>query len=271
MQHSLLKYLGGKHTMKSKIIPRIKKTSRFCSVFLGSGGVEFSLDPIGVNEVWNDLDAELINFYNILRSPDTFGSFQRLCELTPFSETEFLASKATLETPLSYFGSSVVRAWRFFVRNRMSRGGSGKSFATHSSRLRRDIGENVSAWLSVVEGLPEFHNRIKYVEIRQMDFRDFIKKYDSFDTFFLCDPPYLPSQRVAGSYTEELTEQDHIDLLEILSDIQGYFLLHGLESDLYRGYKEKHNWTKETFPRKKSSSSKKSKPIYNEIIWRNYQ
>ena len=272
MQRSLLRYFGGKRLLSSKVEKLLPSDIvHFRSVFLGGGGLEFNLSPIGVSEVWNDLDGQLINFYSVLKNPELFSKFQFLCELTPFSEEEF--SKASFMSNLNgvdTFGENVLLAYCFFVSNRMSRGGDGKSFATSTSRLRRGMNEQVSAWLGVVDNLVDFHERIKYVEIRKMDFADFIRKYDSEDSFFYLDPPYLPSTRKAGGYDFEMSEPDHVALLAILSSISGRFLLHGYPSDLYEDFARSNNLDSLEIPVKKHSSSGKVKPEAIEKLWSNY-
>jgi len=268
--NALLRYFGGKNTMKSKIIELIPDYKHFRSVFLGSGGVEFSLSPINSSEIWNDLDGELTNFYQILQNRHTFQEFATTCELTMFSEVEFEKAKHRLDIPLNYFGPSVPRALSFFIRNRFSRGGDGVSFATSTSRLRRKMNEQVSSWLSVVDGLEDFHQRCKYVEIRKMHFREFIPKFDIPESFFYLDPPYYPTTRTAGGYEFEMSELEHEELLELLQDISGNFLLHGYKNPLYATFAEKNGWREKSFEVSKSSSSSKTKPKALETVWMNY-
>lgn len=256
--------------MRKKVIELLPDCRHYRSVFLGSGGLEFSIDPNGKSEIWNDYDGSLMNFYKVLQSPGSFKEFQRLCTLTLFSETEFEAAKLSSSVPFEYFGESVNRAWKYFIRNRFSRCGDGHTFAIPTARLRKGINENVSAWLSAVEGLPEFHKRLQVVDLRQMDFRYFIKKYDREDALFYCDPPYLPESRVAGQYELEMTEQDHVQLLDILANISGKFLLHGYNSNMYNSAAKLHGWNKTELDIAKSSSHSKEKPIATEVIWRNY-
>jgi DNA adenine methylase len=271
MNRSVLRYFGGKRLLSSRILPYIPKNYKhFRSVFLGGGGLEFNLNPLGVSEVWNDLDSNLINFYSVLQNPETYKSFCFLCELTPFSEEAYTKASFLSSLPIENFGDSVLLAYSFFISNRMSRGGDGKSFATPTKRLRREINENVSAWLGVVENLPEFHNRIKYVEIRKMDFRDFIEKYDTEESFFYLDPPYLPCTRKAGGYDVEMSESDHEDLLKIISRMKGRFLIHGYPSDLYETFSQENGWSSVELPTKKHSSSQKEKPDAIEKFWVNY-
>ena len=85
------------------------------------------------------------------------------------------------------------------------------------------MNENVSAWLSAVEGLPEAHARLGRVEIRNMDACEFIQKYDHPKALFYCDPPYLHQTRhekaANNEYTHEMTFEQHDNLLSRLSAI----------------------------------------------------
>ena len=266
-----MRYFGGKRMLSNKILPLIPNNYKhFRSVFLGGGGLEFKLPCHGVSEVWNDLDSQLMNFYSVLQNPEKFRSFCFLCELTPFSEDSFKVASYFTSLPIETFGDSVLAAYYFFVSNRFSRGGDGKSFATSTSRLRRGINEQVSAWLSVVESLPEFHERIKYIEIRKFHFSDFIEKFDSLDSFFYLDPPYMPETRKAGGYEVEMTKDDHEHLLKLLSTLEGRFLLHGYPSELYDDFAEENDWFSEEMTVKKHSSSSQEKPSAIEKVWMNY-
>ena len=57
--------------------------------------------------------------------------------------------------------------------------------------------------------------------------------YDTPQTFFYCDPPYVPSTRRAGVYKHELTDEDHQELVELLKQIQGRVMLSGYPNELY--------------------------------------
>jgi len=270
IKQAFLKYIGGKFNMRKRILEMLPKCRHYRSVFLGSGGIEFSIDPLGKSEIWNDYDKGLMNLYQVIQNETLFKEFKALCEKTMFSEAEFENAKMSLAIPFEYFGTSVPWAWKYYVRNRMSRMGDGVSFAVPTSRLRRDMNENVSAWLSAIEGLDAFHKRLKYVELRQMDFEYFITKFDREDAFFLADPPYLPSTRAKNLYNVEMSETDHIRLLETLSEIKGKFLLHGYNNALYEQYAKQNGWLSVNFELKKSSSSVKDKPVAVETVWKNY-
>lgn len=242
----------------------------YASAFFGGGADLFFHPPLGASETANDIDGNVVNFFKVLQTPALFEEFRKLCELTPYSEEVFEASKALLRV-FGYFGESVNRAYHFFIVNRLSRGGSGESFNTRTKRLRRQFSEQVSSYLSSIENLQTFAERLKYVEFRKMCFKDFIPMYDSPETFHFLDPTYLPETRVAGTYANEMTPEDHVDLLRILATCEGKFMLCGYPSKMYEDAAELHGWKSKTFKVKKSSSSAETKPVADETIWMNYE
>lgn len=270
MKQTLLKYHGSKFSWRSKIIPLLPDYTHFSSVFLGNAGLEFSLPYVGVSETWNDYSNNLSNLYLVLQNKGMFAEFSRLVGLTLFSETEFWTAKQVVDSPFEYFGPSVNLAWRYYIMNRLSYAGRGTNFATPTSRLRRDMNENVSAYLSAVAYLPEFHKRLQFPDIRCMHFRDFIPQFDRLDGLLYCDPPYMFSTRKSGGYEIEMTDEEHEELLKLLSKIKGKFMLHGFDSELYQRFEKEFGWKRHEFILSKSSSSSKIKPKMKEIIWMNY-
>ena len=48
-----------------------------------------------------------------------------------------------------------------------------------------------------------------------------------------ADPPYLLSTRSREQYNHEMSEEQHIELLEALLKHKGYVMISGYDSDLY--------------------------------------
>ena len=264
---SPLKYHGGKSYLAKKILSLLPPRDTWHlwrEPYFGGGSVTFALDPEGISEAVNDIDGELTNFWMVLR--DIPDRMLRALWATPLSQDMFENSVDFAAQP-----DRVRKATQFFIRCRQSRQGLMQDFATPTSRVRRGMNENVSAWLSAVDGLPEVHERLRRIEIRNMDACDFIRKYDHKDAVFYLDPPYLHETRVSqNAYRHEMSFEDHGRLLAVLGSIQGKFLLSGYRSDVYDEAAEAFGWNRTDISIDNKASSKKTKDTKTECIWRNY-
>ena len=99
---------GGKALHLRWLLPRLPECCHYIEPFGGSAVVLLNW-PISPIETYNDLDAEVVNFLQMVREqPD---ELQRLIDLTPYSRAEFAASLGPSEHL-----SNVERARRFYVR-----------------------------------------------------------------------------------------------------------------------------------------------------------
>lgn len=262
-----IKWHGGKSYLASWIVehfPSRDEYTHYNEPFAGGLSVLFAHDPNGKSEAVNDLNGGLTNFWRVLaQTPDRLI---RALWGTPLSQSEFLEALRCNHDP-----DAVKRATAFFIRYRQSRQGLGKDYCTPTTRTRRGMNENVSAWLSAVDGLPEAHERLRRVEVRNMDAVDFIRVYDHEKALFYLDPPYLHETRVTKSdYEHEMSEEDHCRLLECLTKIKGKFCLSGYPSNLYERFAEKNRWHVVWKEIDNKASGKKSKEKKIEVLWRNY-
>lgn len=263
-----LKWHGGKTYFAEWIISFMVPHLHYVEPYAGGLAVLLRKNPEGVSEVINDLDAELTNLWRVLKDDGDFEDFKRKVEATPFAESVFedAAEICTDDSP-------VDRAVKFFIRCRQSRQGLQKNFATLSkNRTRRGMNEQVSSWLTAIDGLPEIHERLKRVVIVNDDAVTVIRREDSPNTFHYCDPPYLHETRVVtDAYSHEMTVEDHERLLVALTELKGKFLLSGYRNDLYDGFTDRHGWTRVDREIDCKASSAKEKPKRVESLWMNYR
>jgi len=192
--------------------------------------------------VYNDIDEGLVNFFRVLRDPEKFGKFYARAVLSPYSKTEYR------DGTWQGCEDDIERAYRWFVAIRMSFSGAirgGWSF--NITKSRRGMAGAVSRWLSILEELPTIHERFRQVQVEQLDFREVIPKYDTVNTFFYLDPPYLLETRKATKlYNYEMTTEDHKDLVEILLGVKGMVMLSGYINKLYEEL-ERRGWERKDF------------------------
>lgn len=263
-----LKWHGGKFYLAKRIIERFPSHLHYVEPYFGGGAVLFAKPAQwveGHSEVVNDIDGELMNFWRVLKYDTYFQYFRRCVEATPFSQQEWERACGTAEA------GNIRDAVAFFIRYRQSRQGLGKDFATLSrNRTRRGMNEQVSSWLSAIEGLPEAHERLKRVVILNRDALDVIRQQDGPKTLFYCDPPYLHETRVTtGDYQHEMTYEQHEDLLHCLSLIKGKFILSGYPSALYDKIAYEESWHRDDIDIDCKASGGKTKPKRVESLWRN--
>ncbi|MEZ6048754.1 MAG: DNA adenine methylase [Planctomycetaceae bacterium] len=166
-----LKWHGGKYYLSQRIIDLMPKHLHYVEPFGGGLAVLLNKNPFdarhqwgevsyeqGISEVVNDVYGPLQNFWNVMKDTGSFAEFERIVNVTPFSEVEFDDSAEGL---IPNVDLDVEAAVSFFVRCRQSRAGSFKSFATLSrNRTRSRMNEQASAWLSAVGGLADVHDRL---------------------------------------------------------------------------------------------------------------
>jgi len=283
-----LKTHGGKRYLAKKIIdlfppkcgnpnkPATNDTGYLHYVEPYAGGLSVLLanDPEGISEVANDLNKDLSNFWRVLQGKNGFYDLERLCDTTPFSQLEWDDSEVEMMVPIEVGGSTaVVRAWRFFVYCRQSLAGRMKGFSGITrTRTRRGMNNEVSAWLTVIEGLPEVHKRLQRVLVLNKPALTVITGQDGPRTLFYLDPPYLHETRTTtkdyGQY--EMTREDHATLLDTLGGVEGRFLLSGYPSKLYQDYATRHNWQRRMFKLPNNAAGGNNKRIMTECVYANY-
>lgn len=261
------------HTMLAGESQRLMHGCRRCK----QAGAAYQLAACyqGCSEAVNDINGELMNFWSVLQSEDLFTDFVRFVGMKPFSEVEFKDAKEWSGAGHATDEFAIEAAATFFVRYRQSRQGLGRDFATMvKTRTRRRMQDQVSAWLSAIDGLPEAHERLKRVAVFNRPALDVIKQQDGPSTVFYLDPPYLHETRHGSGknreYEHEMTATEHEQLLHALYEIKGKFLLSGYFSDLYGDCAEVFGWRRIEKQIDKKSSSLGVKPKSVECLWMNF-
>lgn len=257
-------WYGGKYSHLDWLLPLLPETTHYCDVFGGSAAVLINRVPSPV-ETYNDLDSELVNFFRVLRD-DKDALIERI-GLTPFSREELaLACSEPLE-PLT----DLERARRFFVRARQVRTGlaqtaSAGRWAHCLLTSRAGMAGAVSRWLGSIDDLSAIAQRLLRVQVENVPALEVINRYDSPETLFYCDPPYVHETRGdSKAYAHEMTNEDHEALAEKLHKIQGKVALSGYAGSLYDNlYK---GWRKVESPAKLCHSVKQERV---EVLWINY-
>ncbi len=267
-----LKLVGGKSYLKNDIQRLAPPHTLRLYACAGGWSEGWDWHVEGTGEVVNDVDGHLVNFYEVLAEPKLRKELVERLRLTPFSHPQWRKSREFLATRIPKEVTKVQRAYHFFVMTRQSMLGAGDSFAPVShSRVRRGILEQVSAYLSAIDGLAEAGARLQEVLFLSEVCWTLVKKYDKKGVFIYLDPPYHPSVRQPGLYRHEMTEEQHDLLLEALGKLKNAkFMLSGYRCKAYDAAAKRYGWRRVDIPKKNSSSKKKEKETKLESLWANY-
>ena len=225
-------WYGGKYSHLDFILPHLPTDCKhFCDVFGGSAAILINREPVPV-ETYNDLDSELVNFFRILRNHP--AELTRAVSLTPFSREELvLACTPSEGLP------DLERARRFYVRARQTRTGLAQTssegrWAHCVLTSRAGMAGAVSRWLGSAEFLPEIAQRLLRVQIENAPAVDVVRRYDTDDTVFYVDPPYVHETRGdANAYAFEMDDRAHEELAGVLNGARGHVVLSGYRNPLY--------------------------------------
>jgi DNA adenine methylase len=278
---SPLKYFGGKSYLAPKVVALMPPCRTYVEPFLGGGSVLLARPPEGA-EVANDLDGHLATFWSVLRDERLFELFRRRCEATAFSERDWGHACILLDFPnpvlygardwiegVSPDTTAVLTAWAVFVRSRMSLSGRGVSHAPISrTRSRRGMQEQVSAWLTAVEGLPAVHERLRRVRVTCRDALELVAETDDPETLFYLDPPYHPESRAAGGYAVDFDARAHERLLALVVTLKGKVILSGYHGEAYD--RSLAGWTRHEHDQANHSSGTAVKRRMTECLWTNF-
>lgn len=257
-------WYGGKYSHLEWLLPLLPACTHYCEPFGGSAAVLLNREPSPV-ETYNDIDGEVVNFFRVLR--DRKEALLEAIGLTPFSREEFELACS----PLTNGVSDLERARRFFVRARQVRTGLAQTasigrWANCLLTSRAGMAGAVSRWLGSVEGLAEIAQRLLRVQIEHSPALDVIKRYDSEETLFYCDPPYPHESRGdSKAYAYEMTNYEHKQLAAVLHRVKGKVALSGYHCELMD--KLYGDWHCVEAPARLCHSVKKPR---TEVLWVNY-
>lgn len=126
----------------------------------------------------------------------------------------------------------------------------------------------ISRWLGAIEDLPQITERLLRVQIENRPASDVINLYDSPDTLFYCDPPYVHETRGdVKAYGYEMTNREHADLAKLLNEARGMVAVSNYQCELMDQLYPPPKWHK-TLSGARTNHATKGTRI--EVLWTNY-
>lgn len=236
LESSPIRWFGGKNRLdlKNWILPILKTIPHrvYIEVFGGSGSLLIAKTP-SFQEVYNDIDKSLYEFFNVLSTEELFEKFYRKVSVLPYSRQIF---EESFENQKSEDLIERVSSWFIVMRGLF---GSIPDIKTWSRSYK-----SKDAWLNCLEGLPNITKRLQPVLLENLDWKDCIDKYDSWmdeEVLFYLDPPYIQYTRKGGKYKHEMSNGDHKELVERILKLKSHVVLSGYENEIYKPL-EQNGW-----------------------------
>lgn len=215
-------WVGGKARKASNIVDAFPTPSTykvFVELFAGSLSILLAKPKGNHMEIINDKNEHLMNFWMQLR--DDHKRLQWELQTLPYSQSLYRRYSDSLRS--EGFLDDLERAVRWFYVQRaevLGRSGSGTwSFSTASMKLKYGINGNAVAYQNAVASFPLLVERLKEVQMPCMDYLQVLRYFDSPETLFYADPPYIGSEAYYGG------PFDHEGLAKALNAAQGKIVL----------------------------------------------
>lgn len=223
------RWFGAKWRMWPTIAPLMPPHETYVEPFAGSLAIFLQKAPAEI-EVVNDLDGDIVNFFEQLRS--NTDALIHAIQCTPYARTELMRADAHLKTETD----PLERARLFYVLCQQGWGGK-KHRGRRSWRYQRrsNGGKNVIGEWNDTEHLWAVAWRIRQAFIESDDALSIIDRYDGPTALFYIDPPYaLESRRRPDhGYDHEMTDADHAALLQRLQALEGHAIVSHYPHPLY--------------------------------------
>lgn len=200
-------WVGGKSLLAKHIISLMPPHERYVEVFGGALSVFYQKEPSKV-EIVNDINSNLINLHRIIKTrPDSLSA-----ELNSMlrSRELFYSIKEGKIKPRN----EIQKAAFYFYLISISFGSKGDNFAMGKSRNQKNIYRDFSV----------YSRRLKRALIENLSYERLIKEYDSDQTIFYVDPPYVGTENYY-KMVNGFNMKDHENLAAILKNIKGNFML----------------------------------------------
>ncbi|MDT3416152.1 DNA adenine methylase [Brevibacillus aydinogluensis] len=233
----ILHYPGSKWSMADWIIEHMPEHETYLEPFFGSGAVLFNKAPSKIETV-NDLDGQVVNLFRVIR--DRPEELAKKIRWTPYSRQEYYES-------YELTGDELEDARRFLVRCWMARGAktSDRTGWRHNIDVSHCPNKTVpKQWMEMPEKIVVIAQRLQGIQIEHQPAVKLIERYRRPDVLIYADPPYLMETRHGRMYRHEMTDDDHLELLDALDAHPGPVLLSGYAHPLY-DERLKH-WHRET-------------------------
>ena len=213
-------WFGGKKLLARRIAERIDAIPHDCYAepFVGMGGVLLRKRRRPKSEIVNDINADIVNLFRVMR--EHADELIRQFEWSLSAREEF---RRLIDVPPETL-TDVQRAARFVYLQKLAFGGK----PAIDDLTPGQMGPSVHHGSKVTPGkmrrlIAAAHRRLQEVHVERLEWDVFIRRYDRPFTLFYIDPPYFGHENDYGRGL--FARQDFARMAELLGKLKGRFIL----------------------------------------------
>lgn len=199
--------------------------------YLGSGAVFFN-KPKSPIETIADIDGNVVRFFKTCREHPEELAYA--VSMTPWSREEFLNCDFCGESvnDVEAARQFAVRCWQAFG----ARLGDKTGWRNTVGRDKRHGPDNPTMWKRMPEVITQVADRLRDAQIENRPALEVIEHNNGPEILIYADPPYVKSTRTLNGdqYRFEMTDDDHVRLLDVLKKHSGMVMLSGYDCEMYR-------------------------------------
>ena len=208
-------WAGGKRRLAPRIVELLGEHGTYVEPFVGGCAILSQKAPCKREQV-NDANPAVVNVLRAMRHNEY--QLSRMLGPMAFDRQTFDNAKhllASIAPGADLIGTDIAAA-QLVVWWMGANGYAGTSkTGWFAQRYTKTGGDPAVRWESFKRSLPALSERLRYVEIHNRDYRDFItEEKDRPGTVVYADPPYLTKKI---KYVHDFAMQDHIDLATLLN------------------------------------------------------
>lgn len=219
---------GGKSKLVNEILKYIPEHKVYVEPFVGSGAVFFAKDLVETNVI-SDIDEKLMRFYKYLREIDDIkvvidkygwpDGKMSVEDCRKLYDVAFDVLENDVNDKEKY-------VWAFLFANKFSYGRkvNRRNFNPSATKPPKCASKYCQI-KTLLENFDEYKKKLQNAIIEVGDYKDVMKKYDSEETFFYLDPPYIDTGVGGDAYVRDVNEFNVEEMFEFLNNIKGKFLL----------------------------------------------
>ncbi|APX98656.1 DNA adenine methylase [Natronorubrum daqingense] len=211
---SVFGYPGNKAGLSSWVLEHFPDHRTYVEVFGGAAGI-LANKPPSYNEVYNDVDGDLVQFFDVLRKRG--DELAEWCATVPYSREKYGEWSSKW-----YDGwrpdDAVRRAGVFYYLRQVSFNGKYYTPGGFAVSTKRN---QARTYANQVDRLEMFADRFREVVVEHLDWRACVEQWDDEETLLYFDPPY-PDREFRY---REGPGFDHGEFVDSLGDLESRWLV----------------------------------------------